>query len=70
MLSDFSISKKGLIFDNRPFNNYTGPSLVYDNGKWIPFKGAGNILTESIPISEEEALKIISSLEIFQNDGK
>jgi len=68
MLSDFSISKTGLIFDNRPFNNYVGPSLVYDKGKWIPFEGSVAILTESIPISEEEALKIINSLEIFRED--
>jgi hypothetical protein len=59
MFSDFGILESGKVIDLRPMESGKSP-LVFVDGSWIEFEGTIGEISESRPITEEEALSLTS----------
>jgi len=55
-LSRYSITRDSRLLDNAPMAD-GGIATVFSNGQWALFEGTFDELTDSIPITEEEAMR-------------
>jgi hypothetical protein len=55
-LSRYSMTRDGRLLDNAPMDD-GGMALVFSRGRWVLFEGTFAELTDSIPITTEEAMR-------------
>ncbi len=59
-MADFGLLGDGRVIDLRPMDEGKGVR-VFDNDSWIPFEGTLGKVTDSKPLTAEEAAALTSS---------
>jgi hypothetical protein len=68
-LSRYSMTRDGRLLDNAPMDD-GGTALVYSKGQWVLFVGTFGELTDSIPITIEEAMRFCQDGVMPERVGK
>ena len=59
-MADFGLLGDGRVIDLSPMREGK-PPVVFESGSWVPFKGTLGKITDSKPLTEEEAAALTSS---------